>query len=324
MGAKIRQNPNIHGVIYRDKEKKSAQYADDLWVSLQFEERSFQTFLRPLHNFEEFSGLNISYNKSSILRIGSLRHSNAKYYSQQQLFWSDGPIKVLGIDVCSTLAETIQLNYDKLMPKLENIIKSWNLRLLTPIGKILVWNSLVSSQLVYKLSSLPSPEPKFFDKIRTMSTQFIWEGKPSKVKYTKLIQDYKMGGLRLANLEWRNDSLKTVWVKRIQTSNAFWAAITKDQLPTQLILWDCNFQAIEVTQITGNIIWIDILKSWAKAHFSTPLSKEQILTQIIWYNHFITIDKRMLCYHDWIQTRIFRIEQLRNIEQDRFFDICRI
>ena len=53
-------------------------------------------------------------------------------------------------------------NLETIIGKIDNVITHWSLRSLTPIGKILVVNSLLISQAIYKLTCLFSPKDDFF------------------------------------------------------------------------------------------------------------------------------------------------------------------
>ena len=43
------------------------------------------------------SGFTVSYEKTTLYRIGSLRHSSATLYSMQEYAWSNQDISVLGV-----------------------------------------------------------------------------------------------------------------------------------------------------------------------------------------------------------------------------------
>ena len=47
--------------------------------------------------FGDFSGLRMNYIKTTVLRIGPLWNSDAKFYTIKPLHWSNDAIKILGI-----------------------------------------------------------------------------------------------------------------------------------------------------------------------------------------------------------------------------------
>lgn len=135
--------------------------------------------------FQQFAGLKINYNKTEVMRMGSIKFTNAQLYSMFPLHWSDGPIRILGVDIFPTWQETIQKNFDEIITKVKNTFSSWKFRSLTPIGKIQIINALTNSQLIYKLQVLPSPGAAFEINYKKLVVEFIWEKKRPKISYSK-------------------------------------------------------------------------------------------------------------------------------------------
>ena len=81
------------------------------------------------------------------------------------------------------------------------------------MGKITVIKSLAVSQIVYLLSSLPSPQ-KVVHEINSILYDFLWDSKGDKIKRTEIINDYdNKGGLKMIDIQSFHASLKTKWVK---------------------------------------------------------------------------------------------------------------
>ena len=123
MACAVRQNNDIEGIIIGSTKKTLSQYADDLWIVMKHHKKCYDALFSTLYRFEEFSGLRINCDKTEILRIGSLRGTDAKYYSKLPLHWSDGPIKILGLKVVPNFEEMARLNYVDLLEKAENFLK---------------------------------------------------------------------------------------------------------------------------------------------------------------------------------------------------------
>ena len=205
LGLKIKQNKKIEGITlpnkigWYEKQKKLAQYANDLWVSLKADEQCIEEFFKEIDMFVQNTGLKVNYNKTQIMRIGSIRDSNAKFYAQRKLIWSDC-VRILGIDVYSHPEKSAE-NYSKTISKIKAILELWSLRALTPIGKIAIINTLAVLQFVYKLFVLPMPNNKTFTEIKSVFKEFIWGKKQPKIAYSTLVQPINKGGLKLADLE---------------------------------------------------------------------------------------------------------------------------
>ena len=123
---KIRQNANITGITVDGIRKVLGQFADDMWTVSRYNHQSYENTLRLFKEFEHFSGLLINYNKTEILRIGSLRKSDAKFVSDLPIIWSEGPVKILGIQMYSNLTETVRNNYENAIQKVEQIVNAWS------------------------------------------------------------------------------------------------------------------------------------------------------------------------------------------------------
>ena len=123
----------------------------------------------------DFSGLNNNYDKTQVLRIGSLKDSDAQLITQKPLSWVK-EITVLGVKFTATTQEMPELNYEVVLNKLEGAIVNWTNRSLTILGKILVLNTLLASQFVYKFLCLHSPS-QVLSAYRKLATEFLWNSK---------------------------------------------------------------------------------------------------------------------------------------------------
>ena len=95
---------------------------------------------------------------------------------------------------------------------MKKIMSSWSARNLTLLGKIAILKSLVVSQIVYLLSSSPSP-PAVMKEINCLLYDFLWDSKGDKIKRTEMINEYNKGGLKMIDLQSFNELLKIKWIK---------------------------------------------------------------------------------------------------------------
>ena len=137
---------------------------------------------------------------------------------------ADGPIKILGITITPSYKDLVDANFPPILKKVETIVQLWQSRSLTTIGKVLLVNTLMTSLVVYKLMCLPTPSTEFLEQFRKITTEFIWNNKPSRIACRKIIQQYEVGGLKLGDLKIRDTSFKTTWVRRLfdHDGEAFW------------------------------------------------------------------------------------------------------
>ena len=85
----IRKNPKIKGISIGDKEHKIKLYADDTQLFILFEEESFTETVLTINFFSSVSGLTINFDKSNLLRIGSIRNTNVKIQSTEDFKWTN-------------------------------------------------------------------------------------------------------------------------------------------------------------------------------------------------------------------------------------------
>ena len=90
-----------------------------------------------------------------------------------------------------------------------------------------------------------------------------------------------------------NNSLKVTWVRRLNDSaDASWSTIPLAFLSNVggRFLFLCNFD-LKVLRVNSPIAFYqEVLEAWQKLVIFSPVTKEQILDEIIWNNRFIRID----------------------------------
>lgn len=73
--------------------------------------------------------------------MGSIHATNARFYSTLPLIWSDGPIKILDLQIMPQLEEIIHINFEIVKDRVRQTLASWKNRSLTPVGKIQIINT---------------------------------------------------------------------------------------------------------------------------------------------------------------------------------------
>ena len=106
--------------------------------------------------------------------------------------------------------------------------------------------------------------------------------------------------------------LKISWITIIQTDPLLEAfaykalsPILKDQI------WWCNISYVDIKNHFKNTFWCDVLLSWLKINFKTECqSKDEIESQIIWYNSRIKIAGKCIVIGNAIKKGLFTVGQL--------------
>ena len=101
----------------------------------------------------------------------------------------------------------IRLNFSKKINEIEETLRKWRRRILTPTGEIVIVKNLLISKLNHLFLTLPNPLDLDFRKLKTLLNTFVY-GKSFKVKQSVMIKDYNQGGLKMINIEAFVNSLK--------------------------------------------------------------------------------------------------------------------
>ena len=79
LGGFICKNKKIQSISINSKEYRIYEYADDTDFILDGSSISFEETINMLNIFTKLSGLNINYDKSEVIWIGSCRNSSVRY-----------------------------------------------------------------------------------------------------------------------------------------------------------------------------------------------------------------------------------------------------
>ena len=314
----IRQNKRIRGIKIKDVEFKITQYADDTMLYLQ-DQDSLHTVLLMLEKFTTCSGLKINRDKSEAIWIGASSNYRHKPFN---LKWTKKSIKSLGVIISVDQDEMVKQNYTDKLLKVEHIIKVWSKRKMTLKGRILIVNSLIVPQMLYVGTVLPCPKWAL-DKYKLITRAFVWQNKPSKVKYLCLINKLENGGLKLQDIESKLSAIKLKWVKKITDPDyqapwkSYIASFFKGDsqyIPHyNLDKGDLPKKAIK------DKFYKELLHMWTSIHFTKPTDTKDTCCEIIWYNSNIKIDKKTISISNWRRAGILQIHNLLN-EQGKFAD----
>ena len=119
----MRNDNKIEGITIKDIENILNQFADDMDVFSINNEESLKAIFKQLEMFRMQSGFTVSYEKTTLYRIGSLRHSDAQLYGMSQFEWSNQDITVLGVTIAHD--NLIEKNYAGIITKAQNTLNAW-------------------------------------------------------------------------------------------------------------------------------------------------------------------------------------------------------
>ena len=313
----IRQNPHISGIKIGKKINKIKQYADDTQIITLFDARSFAEIVLTFDTFTDISGLTINYDKTEILRIGNIKNTDLTLPNTHTFKWTNNEIRVLGITIMTSSSEIIASNIEPLLVKINNISEIWSKRKLTLFGKTTIINTLLVSQLIYRLSVLPTPQLTSMKLIDNTLFSFLWGGKTHKIAKNYVTNTYENAGIKMVDIYKKDMSLKIAWVKRIAENPPYTICPIIDKyckLPVHLLL-RCNLAKHDVQFCFTKVIpsfWLHVFEYWCQYNYRKPENVTSYSNEIIWLNSNIKIGGKIAFNRAMVENNIIRIKDILN------------
>jgi hypothetical protein len=151
--------------------------------------------------------------KTKVVWVGNKRYSDLILCPDFNHDWSYSKFKLLGIEFSLDLYTMPDLNVRKKIIDISRILKSWQHRKLTLLGKVTVIKTLALPKLIHLFTSLPNLKQSMLNELYKLFFNFIWDGKIEKNKRNTLIGDVQEGGLKMIHLQSFITYLKVCWVK---------------------------------------------------------------------------------------------------------------
>jgi hypothetical protein len=110
--------------------------------------------------------------------VGNKWYSNQFFCPDFKLDWSVSNFKLLGTDFSLDLSSMPDLNFRKKIIDVSKILKSWQHRKLTLLGKVTIIKTLALPKLINLLTSLPNVKQSLCNDLNKLVFNVIWDGKP--------------------------------------------------------------------------------------------------------------------------------------------------
>jgi hypothetical protein len=142
---------------------------------------------------------------------------------------------------------------------------------------------------------------------------FIWQGKPDKVKRTMVIADYDEGGIKMLDVESFVHAQKVMWVKRLITNNneGSWKIY-----PTMLLgklldkhSFQCNTTIKALKKLMPDF-YVQLFEAWGKMKELPDGDPYKLRREILWLNNNIKIGRKEACYKEWYRNGIVMFHDL--------------
>ena len=194
----IRTNLDITGITAGEKNHVISLFADDVLLYLSDPEKSVPAVLDSITLFSALSGYKINLGKSVALAFNIPQNTTI----QSPFRVSKNGLKYLGIFLTPDLNNLFETNYSPLIQKLRNDLKKWTSLPTSFFGRINTIKMNILPRLNYLFQNLPCYlTPALFNSLNSYISQYIWNNKHQRVRFSKLTKPKELGGLSLPNLQ---------------------------------------------------------------------------------------------------------------------------
>ena len=256
-------------------------FADDLMVFVEGSKESIKGALSVYDVFEEWSGLRISMEKSTIYMAGV--EESEKRSILRNFPFAEGklPVRYLGLPLMTQAMR--RQDYLPLLKKIRSTISSWACRFLSYAGRLQLINSVLTSIINFWISVFWLPS-RCVKELEQICSAFLWTG--SELKSTNAKVAWKVvcsmkseGGLGLRDLKEVNMvfGLKLIW--RLLSEDSIWGRWIKSNLLKGRSFWTVNSK-----MQSGSWMWHKMLKlrEVAKSFFMKELGNGRHTS--FWYD----------------------------------------
>ena len=302
------KNKSIKGILVNNHEIKVTQYADDTTVFVRDRDSVIQLF-DLLQNFSLLSGLEINIAKTEAMWLGQWKNNEDTPFGFK---WPKEPILSLGIFFSHNRTHVEELHFGAKVRELEQTLNAWKRRKLTLYGKINIVKTLGLSKLIYNASVLNVPK-QYVEQINKITFNFIWDGKPAKIKRSAIIGERRNGGLKMCDFAIMEKALKIAWIKRIQNEvTSSWKIIPDimvQQYGNLFFLSRCNYDPKMLSLENLSSFYRSILVYWHDFKKSKQ-NEADFKNEILWNNRNILIHKKPVFFRRWFSHNIVYIRDL--------------
>ena len=224
----------------------------------------------------------------------------------------------MGVWFSTSDLKDIEANFFEKIEKNKKMFSNWSARRLTLLGRIAILKSLAVSQIVYVLSSVPTPQG-VIKEINSLLYDFLWDGKSDKIKRTEMINSSSKGGLKMIDIQSFNQSLKMKWVKGYldDDNQAKWKFFVNHYLERHggNLVFSSNLkrQDVPLLNLTDPFL-AEIVEYWSTLNYRDE--NLDFFSTEIWHNSLIRIKNRPFFYKSWFNTGVKEIRDLLDAEQN--------
>ena len=314
LGNQIRDNKVIKGFSFGSKEHKNSQYADDT-VLMVSDIDSIHEALNTVNEFSAVAGPKLNKDKVEGIWLGPFKEYMSNTYAG--IKWTNDAVRCLGIYIGHDREKCRQMNWTNKLVKIKKLLRQWDRRNLTILGKVMIVKALALPLITYGANILRPPDILVKELDRELK-RFIGV-KRHRLNAKCIIRQVEDGGIAFPDVECTFKALKARWIGRLlsktcictNTANYWYGKLGFDLES----ITKCTFKSLNVFPILKKIpeFYQDILIAYnncktVKSVFSC--SKHEIVSDIIWGNERYMYNGKCLYLGNWIKSDIMYIKDI--------------
>jgi hypothetical protein len=219
----VKLAPSVRHPVDPDAPCVVLQYADDTLIVLKGDCRAMHALRNLLDAFSDATGLKINYSKSTLVPIHMEQEVAAQCAHILGCSQETFPQSYLGLPLSDHKLPVAA--FSAYIDKTDRYLSTWQASLLNNMGRVVLINSVLDSQLVYIMSATQVPQEviKMIDKRRR---SFLWSGdketSPAKclVAWANVCTTKDMGGLGIKDFGTQNVCLLLNIVHRLHCASS--------------------------------------------------------------------------------------------------------
>jgi len=222
------------------------QYAADTLIVLQGNTTGVAALKNILDDFASFSGLHINYCKSTLVPIHMTDNITQECVQVLGCRQESFPQPYLGLPLS---VHKLPLSaYMPCIKKTDRYLSTWQATLLNPMGRAVMVNSVLDSQLVYFMSSLQLP-PSVIHQLDRRRCAFLWSaektGKANPanclVAWSNVCKPRDLGGLGIKDMGTQNICLLLKLIHKLHHPEvSAWAQWVQGRVSTATLTGDIH------------------------------------------------------------------------------------
>ena len=141
---------------------------------------------------------------------------------------------------------------------------------------------------------------KYLNELQSLFFRFIWDRGKDKIKRSIMHLPVEEGGLNVPNLEIFSKTIKMIWIKKLLNNEDFspWKHLILSKLIPfgGNLIWFYDTNHLKKLHKNLNPFWSCVLEAWQIFKTETPSTTDEALSQPLWYNRHIQINRKTIFF----------------------------